>query len=97
MYGNVGLQLKNGNSQQRCEAPKRVTVFVYSSFFSRRARRKPPLGIHFACSFNRVFDVSVRHQSFQHERETRGHESSSVHGEKEEEHELKGISLGVES
>lgn len=43
------------------------------------------------------FDVSVRHQSFQHEHETRGHESSSVHGEKEEEHKLKGISLGVES
>lgn len=36
IYGNVVEQLKNGNSQQRCEAPKRVTVFAFfpSFFFS---------------------------------------------------------------
>lgn len=73
-----------------------MTVFVHFLFFPRRACRKLPSGIHFACSFNHVLDVSVWHQSFEHEHVTRGHESSSAHGDKEEEHKLKGISLRVE-
>lgn len=71
-------------------------MFFILSFFSLRALRKLPLGIYFACCFNHVFDVSVWHESFEHVHETRGHESSSAHEEKEEEHKHKGISLGAE-
>lgn len=75
---------------------ERLCVLLCSFLFSQTACRKLPWGIYFTCCFNHVLDVSVWHESFEQEHETRGHESSSTHEEKEEEHRHEGISIGAE-